>query len=113
LDDDDDDDEVDIKRAWESIRQYMKASTTESLCYELKRQKSWFDEVRLKLLHQREKTKFQWLQNSRQRNGDHLNNVRHEASRTYGNKKTEYLKEKLMTLKQRVRTKISEAYIEA
>jgi hypothetical protein len=32
---DDDDDDVDINRAWESIRENIKSSSTQSLCYEL------------------------------------------------------------------------------
>jgi hypothetical protein len=32
-DDDDDDDDGDINRAWKSVREYMKASPTESLGY--------------------------------------------------------------------------------
>jgi hypothetical protein len=32
--------------------------------------------------------------------GDNLNTVRHETSRTFRNKNREYLKEKLMSLKQ-------------
>ena len=34
----------------------------------------------------------QWVQDPRQSNVDNLNNVRHEASRHYRNKKKEYLK---------------------
>jgi len=47
----------------------------------------------------------QWLQKSSQIIGDNVNIVRHETSRTPGNRKKEYLKE-LMILKQTVRTKI-------
>jgi hypothetical protein len=53
------------------------------------------------------------MQNSSETNGDNLENVRHETSRTFMNKRREYLKQKLMSLKQTVRTKISEAYKEA
>jgi hypothetical protein len=45
--------------------------------------------------------------------GVNQDNVRREASRTFRNKRREYLKEKLMTLKRAVRTKICETYIEA
>jgi hypothetical protein len=34
----------------------------------------------------------QWLQDPSEINGDNLNNVRHEASRHFRNKKREYLK---------------------
>jgi hypothetical protein len=40
-------------------------------------------------------------------NGDSLNNIRHEASSNFRNKKKEYLKAKLMTLQQTVRIRIS------
>jgi hypothetical protein len=71
-DDDDDDDggggggggDVDISRAWESIRENMKASATDSLgFYELKEHKPWFDEGHSKLLDQRKQTELQGLQN--------------------------------------------------
>jgi hypothetical protein len=64
---DDDDDDVDINRAWESIRENMKASATEYLSYyELKHHKPQFDEECLKLLDQRKQAKLQWLRNSSQ-----------------------------------------------
>jgi len=37
----------------------------------------------------------QWLQDPNQGNEDNLNNVRHEASRHFWNKKKEYLKAKI------------------
>jgi len=49
----------------------------------------------------------QWLQDPSQTNGD-----RRETNRTFSNKKREYQKEKLMSLNETVRTKISETYIE-
>jgi len=49
------------------------------------------------------------LQNPSQTSGDNLNNVRHETSRTFRNKKREYLKEKINELETN-RTKISETY---
>jgi len=45
------------------------------------------------------------LQNPNQTNGDSLNSVRHETSRTFQEQK-ECLKEKLISLKQTVRTEI-------
>jgi hypothetical protein len=39
------DDEVDINRAWQTIRENIKNSVEESLgYYEMKKHKSWFDE---------------------------------------------------------------------
>jgi len=55
----------------------------------------------------------QRLQNPSKTNGDNPNNVRCETSRTFRNKQREYLSEKLMSLKQTVRTKISQPYTEA
>jgi len=53
------------------------------------------------------------LQNPRQTNGDNVNNLRREASRTFKNKMREFMEEKLMSSKQTVRTRISETHIEA
>jgi hypothetical protein len=39
-----------------------------------------------------------WLQDPSEINGDNLNNVRHEASRHFRNKKREYLKDKINVL---------------
>jgi hypothetical protein len=39
-----------------------------------------------------------WLQDPSEINGDNLNNVRHEASRHFRNKKMEYLKDKIKVL---------------
>jgi hypothetical protein len=36
----------------------------------------------------------QWLQDPSKINGDNLNNIRHETSRHFRNKKREYLKDK-------------------
>jgi hypothetical protein len=41
---------MDINKAWESIRENIKASATNSLGYELKQHKPWFDEVCSKLV---------------------------------------------------------------
>jgi hypothetical protein len=42
--------------------------------------------------------KLQWLQDTRQINGDNLNSIRHEASRHFRNKKREYLKDEINDL---------------
>jgi hypothetical protein len=42
--------------------------------------------------------KLQWLQNPSQINGDNLKNLRRETSRTFRNKKREYLKGKINEL---------------
>jgi hypothetical protein len=74
--------------------------------------KPWFDEGCSKLLDQRKQTKLQWLQDPSEIDGDNLNNVRHEASRYFRNKKREYWKKKLMSLQCIVRTRTLETCIE-
>jgi hypothetical protein len=88
--------EVDINRAWETIRESIKISAKESLGYcELKKHKPWFDEGCSELLDQRKQAKLQLLQNPGERNGG---NIRHEASRRFGNKKKEYLEDRINDL---------------
>jgi hypothetical protein len=48
-----DDDGVNINRVWESIRENIKASATDSLGYKLKQHKPWLDETCLKLFDER------------------------------------------------------------
>jgi hypothetical protein len=77
----------------------LKISGKESLGYfQLKKHKPWFDEGCSSLLDQRKEAKLQWLQNPSEINGDNLNNVRREARRYFGNKKREYLKDKINEL---------------
>jgi hypothetical protein len=64
----------------------------------LTKHKPWLDEGWSKLLDQRKQAKLQWLQDPSEVNGDILNNVRHEASRHFRNKKKEYLKDKINEL---------------
>jgi hypothetical protein len=81
-----------LNRNWESIRDDIKTSAKGTLGYRwLKYNKASFDECS-KLIHQRKQAKLQWLQNSSQINGDNLKNLRRETSRTFRNKKREYLK---------------------
>jgi hypothetical protein len=53
------------------------------------------------------------LQNPLQTNGDNLNNVRYKTSRLLRKRKRDHLKEKLMSLKYTVRTKILDNSVEA
>jgi hypothetical protein len=54
-------DEVDINRAWETIRENIKISAKESSSYyELKKHKPWFDKGCSKLLDQRKQAKLHW-----------------------------------------------------
>jgi hypothetical protein len=86
----------DINNAWESIRENIKTSAKENLGYQkLKHNKPWFDYECSKLIDQRKQAKLQWLQNPNQINRDSLQNVRHETSRIFRNKKREYLKGKI------------------
>jgi hypothetical protein len=80
-----------INRAWENIEESIKISATERVrLYERKQHKPWFDEECSKFLDERKQAKMQWLQKSNQSNVDNLNNVRHEASRHFRNKKKEH-----------------------
>jgi hypothetical protein len=70
------DNEVDVNRAWETIRWNIKISADESLgCYELKKHKPWFDKGSSKLWDQRKQSNMQWLQDPSEINGDNLNNI--------------------------------------
>ena len=89
----------DIKWAWENIKENIKTSAKESLrLHELKQHKLWFDEECLGFLDQRKQAKMQWIQDPSQRNIGNLNNVRHDASRHFRNKKKAYLKAKFEEL---------------
>jgi hypothetical protein len=102
--------EVEINTVWETIRENIQISAKESLgYYEKKKHKPWFDEGCSELLNQRKQAKLQWLQDQDEINGDNLNNVRHETSRHFRNKKREYLKDKINEL---ARTRRSETCIE-
>ena len=59
-------------------------------------------------LDQRKQAKVQWLQDPNQSSVDNLNNVRHEASRHFRNKKKEYLKAKIDELE--TNSKIKKIY---
>jgi len=97
---------LDINSAWVSIRQGIKTSAKENLGYHrLKHNKPWFDDNCSKLMAQWKQAKLQWLQNPSQINGDNLQNLRHETSRTL-KKKRKYLKDKIKSFKLIIRTKI-------
>jgi hypothetical protein len=89
----------DIHNAWESIREISRPHPKSNLGYQkLKHNKPCFDDECLKLIDQRKQAKLQWLQNPSQVKGDHLKNLRRETSRTFRNKKREYLKGKINEL---------------
>ena len=58
----------------------------------MKVHKPRFDEECLWFWDERKQAKMQWLQDPNKSNIDNLNNVRHEASKRFRNKKKEYLK---------------------
>ena len=93
-------DDEDVNRTWENIKENIQTSAKESLgLHELKQNKPWFDEECLGFLDQRKRAKMQWKQDPSQNNVDILNNVRHEVSRHFRNKKKAYLRAKIEELK--------------
>jgi hypothetical protein len=93
------DNDVDINRAWETIRENIKISAKACVgYYELKKHKPWFDEGSSKLLDQRKQAKLQQLQDPSEINGNNLNNITREASRLFMNKRREYMKDKINEL---------------
>jgi hypothetical protein len=52
----------------------------------------------------------QWLRDPSEVNGDNLNNVRHEASRYFRNKRREYMKDKIKELTTNSKNKIRDVY---
>jgi hypothetical protein len=80
--------EVDINRAWETVRENIKLTTKESIgYYELKKHKLCIHEGCSELLDQRKQAKLQCLENPSEISGDNLNNIRYEASRNFRNKR--------------------------
>jgi hypothetical protein len=60
-------------------------------CYELKKDKQWFEEGCSELLDQGKQAKLQWLKNPSEMNGDNLNNIRRETNNHFRKNKREYL----------------------
>jgi hypothetical protein len=50
-----------MNNAWETIRENIKIVAKESLSYELKNHKPWFEEGGSKILDQIKQAKLQWL----------------------------------------------------
>jgi hypothetical protein len=108
------DESFDINNAWESIRENIKTSPKANLGYQkLKHNKPWFDDECSKLIDQWKQAKLQWLQNPNQINGDNLKNLRRETSRTFRNKKREYMKGKINELETNNKTKTLQICTEA
>jgi hypothetical protein len=108
------DESLEIDNAWESIRENIKTSATENLGYHSQKHNEtrFYDECS-KLIDQRKQAKLQWLQNPNQINRDNLQNLRHETSRTFRNKKREYLKDKINDLETNNKNKKLETCTEA
>jgi hypothetical protein len=105
------DESLDTKSAWESIRDNIKTSAKENIGYHrLKHNKPQFDNDCSKLINQWKQAKLQWLHNPSQINGDNLQTLRHETSRTFRNKKREYLKDKINEFKTNNKKNISDSY---
>jgi hypothetical protein len=80
--------EVEINCACETIRQNIKISARQSPgYYELRKHKPWFNKRRSKLLEKRKEAELQWFQDPSEINGDNIDNIRHEVSRYFRNKK--------------------------
>jgi hypothetical protein len=90
--------EVEINTSWKRLERKSNFQSESLDYYELKQHKPWFDEGCSELLDQRKQAKLQWLQDPNEINGDNLNNVRHEVSRHFRNKKREYLENKINEL---------------
>jgi hypothetical protein len=87
-------------------RENIKISAKESLGYfEWKKHRPWFNKGCSKLLDQKKQTKLQWLQDPSEINLDNLNNVRHEDSWHFRNKKRECLKDKIKELARKSKNK--------
>ena len=66
--------------------------------HEWKQHKPWFDKECVDFLDQRKQAKMQWMHDPSRGNVNNLNNVRHDASRHFRNKKKAYLKVKIEEL---------------
>jgi hypothetical protein len=78
---------------------FIKNSAKDNLGYhKLKYNKPWFDDECSELIDQWKQAKLQCLQNPSQINGDNVQNLRRETSRTFRNKKREYMKGKINEL---------------
>jgi hypothetical protein len=87
------------------VLEYESSRRRKSTFHELKQKKTWFDEECSELLGERKQAKLKLLQNSCQRNGHNRSNIRCDTSRIFKEKRREYLKYKLMSLKEPVRAK--------
>jgi hypothetical protein len=90
---------VEISNRFAALESLDESFDTNNLGYHrLKHNKPWFDNKCSKLIDQRKQAELQWLQNPSQIYGDNLQNLRRETSRTFRNKRREYLKGKINEL---------------
>jgi hypothetical protein len=105
---------LDTNSAWGINRDNIKTSAKENLGYhKLKQNKPWFGIECSKLKDQWKQAKLHVFHNPSQINGDNLQNLRCETSRTFRNKKREYLKDIINKLETISKPKLSETCTEA
>ncbi|PSN35187.1 hypothetical protein C0J52_22574 [Blattella germanica] len=86
-------------REWESIRDTIKLSASESIGILKKRQsRKWFDDECVDMVHKRKLAKMNWMREPNEQNSEQLCSIRRETTRFLKNKKREYLKEKINDL---------------
>jgi uncharacterized protein (DUF2461 family) len=90
-----------------TLNRILKSQLRRVGLYEMKQHKPWFDEECSQFLDERKQAKLQWLQDPNQSIVDNLNNVTHEASSHFKNKKKEYSKAKIDDLETNSQTKVS------
>ncbi|PSN41362.1 hypothetical protein C0J52_19113 [Blattella germanica] len=91
--------ETNINREWETIRDTIKLSASESKGLLKKRQsRKWFDEECVDMVHKRKLAKMNWMREPNEINSEQLRSIRRETIRFLKNKKREYLKEKINDL---------------
>jgi hypothetical protein len=87
-------------------RDNIKPLAKEKLGYhKLKHNKPLFNDECPKLKDPRKQAKFQCMKYPRQINGNNLQNLRHETNRTFRNKKSGYLKDKINELETNTKNK--------
>ncbi|PSN38555.1 hypothetical protein C0J52_14819 [Blattella germanica] len=91
--------ENNINREWESIRDTIKLSASESVGLLKKRQsRKWFDDECADMVNKRKLAKMNWMREPNEQNSEQLCSIRRETTRFLKNKKREYLKEKINDL---------------
>ncbi|PSN43801.1 hypothetical protein C0J52_15501 [Blattella germanica] len=85
--------ETNINREWETIRDTIKLSASESVGHLKKRQsRKWFDEECVDMVHKRKLAKMNWMREPNEQNSEQLCSIRRETTRFLKNKQREYSK---------------------